>query len=72
MVCYEKKLTTDVSTLALEPLSTSSAGGEIFARGLVSSLCKLQQAVKENCMLLCRAITNKEVKTKCCEANGKK
>jgi hypothetical protein len=28
MVCYEKKkLTTDVSTLALEPLDTSSTGG---------------------------------------------
>jgi hypothetical protein len=28
MVCYEKKLTADVSTLALEPLDTSSAGGQ--------------------------------------------
>jgi hypothetical protein len=27
MVCYEKKLTADVSTLALEPLDTSSTGG---------------------------------------------
>jgi hypothetical protein len=27
MVCYEKKLTAGVSTLALEPLDTSSAGG---------------------------------------------
>jgi hypothetical protein len=57
MVCYEKKLRTDVSTLALEPLDTSSAGGGIFARGLVSSLYKLQQAVKEKCMMLCREIT---------------
>jgi hypothetical protein len=46
MVCYGKKLTADVSTLALEPLDTLSAGGDIFARGLVSSLYKLQQAVK--------------------------
>jgi hypothetical protein len=56
MVCYGKKLTADVSTLALEPLDTLSAGGDIFARGLVSSLYNLQQAVKK-CMMLCRAIT---------------
>jgi hypothetical protein len=68
----KKKLTADVSTLALEPLDTSLAGGGIFARGLISGLYKLQQAVKENCMMLCRPITNKEVKTKCCEANIKK
>jgi hypothetical protein len=53
----KKKLTADVSTLALEPLDTSSAGGGIFARGLVSSLYKLQQVVKEKCMMLCREIT---------------
>jgi hypothetical protein len=71
----KKKLTADVSTLALEPLDTSSVGGRhLCQRSRFQSIQIPTSRLKKKCMMLCRVIKKiqKKLKQKCCEANIKK